>query len=173
MIRELPTDRRTHFRGSVMQHVVQLSGIRHLMTSPYHLQCDGQAERAIQTFSRIISHFLHDNQKNWDLLVPYAAWCMNTMVQETTGFTAFELVHGRRPVNQLDLVLNFQGWEYVQNPTEYAVLVHNWLKGAREVALEKVNRSFDDQAPQFNDKRREVTLAPGQLILEWKPVGQS
>lgn len=68
------------------------------------------------------------------------------MVEETTVFTAFELVHGRRPVNALDLVLNFQGWENVQNFTNYALMVLGWLEGAREVELERVNRSFDGQA---------------------------
>lgn len=67
MIEELLTDRGSHFTGTVMQQVIELLSVKHLRTSSYHPQCDGQAERAIQTFFRIVSHYLNENQKNWDL----------------------------------------------------------------------------------------------------------
>lgn len=73
-------------------------------------------------------------------------WCINTMKQETTGYTAFELVHGRTAVNPIDIARTFAGWFETVDASDYASTIQRWLKGARQVALEKVNRSYDDQA---------------------------
>lgn len=34
-----------------------------------------------------------------------------------------------------------------------------------------MNTTFDALAPRFNTKGELVTFVPGQLVLEWKPVG--
>lgn len=82
------------------------------------------------------------------------------MKQKTTGFTPFELVHGRQAGNPIDLVMNFQGWTEIETPTDYAIMIKSWLEDAKEVALEKISRSYNDQAPRFNAKRRGVTFTP-------------
>jgi transposase InsO family protein len=89
------TDRGTHFTGSMMQHILKLLNIKHLLTTAYHAQCDGQAGRALKTFVGTISHFVSDGQRNWCQLYPLAEWCMNTMKLETTGYSPFEMVFGR------------------------------------------------------------------------------
>ena len=155
-----------------MQQVLKLLNIKHLLTSAYHAQCDGQAERANKTFINIISHFVSENQKDWDQIVPFAEWCMNTMKQETTGYSPFELVFGRPPLQPIDVALNFEGFEEVEKPSEYAGMVYNWLKAARQVALERVNKTHDAKAHGYNEKRREIEYLPGELVLEWKPVGE-
>ena len=64
-VSEILTDRGTHFTGSMMHQLLKLLNIKHLVTTAYHAQCDGQAERALKTFVSIISHFISDGQKNW------------------------------------------------------------------------------------------------------------
>lgn len=61
MIREILMDRGSHFRGEIMQRLLQVLGAKHLLTFAYHPQCDGQAERVIKAFSRILSHYLDFN----------------------------------------------------------------------------------------------------------------
>lgn len=166
MINELLTDRISHFQGAVMQQVIALLNVKHLLTSAYHSQCDGQAKRAIQTLFRVLSHYVNDYQKNWNLVVPFAEWCLNTMRQEMTGYTPFELVYGRKAVTSLDLGMSFDGLETVKDPCEYAGLVFQWLKTARDVALANINSSHDVTAPRFNNKRVENEFQPGNFVLE-------
>lgn len=172
MVRKVLTDRGTHFLGSFMREISALLNVKHLLTSPYHPQTDGQAERCIQTFSTIVSHFLNHNQKNWDVIVPYAEWCMNTMHQETTGFTPFELVHGRAPLNPIDISLEYTGFTEVNTTNEYLRHIKEWLSIAHEITESKLKQSFDEQAPRYNEGRKESSLKEGDLVLEWKPIGE-
>lgn len=142
--------------------------VKHLLTSAYHPQCDGQGKRLIQTLTKILSHYVTENQKNWDLLVPFAAWCMNTIRQETTKYTALDLVQGRQPISPLDLALSFEGWQEIQSPSDYLTLATNWLETARQVALEKVEWSFDEKV-LVPTLIVEKSYYPSQLVLEWRP----
>ena len=49
-------------------------------------------------------------------------------------------------------------------------LYQTWVEGAREFALEKVNKTHDKEAPRFNAKRSEIDFQPGDLVLEWSPA---
>lgn len=134
-----------------------------------HLQCDGHVERASQNFSRILLHDQNDDQKNWDLVVPFAEWCMNNLRQETTGCTPFELVYGRKAEISLDLGMDFDGFVTVKHPFEYAGLVFQWLKTARDVAKAKIHSSHDVAAPRFNSKQAQAELRPGNLVSRMEP----
>ena len=66
------------------------------MTSGYHPQADGQAERNIGTLTRTLSKLSGANQSNWDVLNPYALWAHRTTTHAVTRETPFFLVYGRQ-----------------------------------------------------------------------------
>lgn len=94
------------------------------------------------------------------------------MVQESTGYTPFKIVHGRWPVKPVDLALGYEGWDFYDKVGDYANAVRERLNTAREVSREKVNQCYDIQAPRFNEKRLPISYHQGQLVFEWKPVGE-
>jgi transposase InsO family protein len=169
-VKEILTDRGTHFTGAVMQEILRLLDVKHLLTTAYHAQCDGAAERALKTFVTIMSHYVSMDQKNWDLVVPFVAFTVNAAKSDTTNYSPFELVYGRPPLHPLDLALNFSGFEEIAESNTYAATVADWLKTAREIALEKVNGTHDITAPRFNEKRADVEFKEGDLVLEWRPI---
>ena len=168
---ELLTDQGKHFTGQMLQHILKLLHVRHLTTTPYHARSDGQAERAIQTVNSVLSHFVdHETQRNWCEAIPYVEWVVNTMRNETTGFSAFQLVYGRVPLSPLDAMMGYDGLREIQTPSEYAMETQEWLEKAREIAQEKVNSSHDKEAPRFNAKRSDQSYQVGDLVLRWRPV---
>ena len=86
-VEEILTDLGSHFKGSVLQQVLKLLDVKHLRTTAYHAQADGQAERCFRTLINIMSNF--NNQKDWDQILLCAVLVMNTMSHETTGFSPF------------------------------------------------------------------------------------
>lgn len=44
-------------------------GVRHSITSAYHPQCNGQAERTNQTVKQALAKYVNDQQNDWDKLV--------------------------------------------------------------------------------------------------------
>ena len=115
------TDRGRYFWDSVVQHSFKLLTIEHLLTTSYHAQCDGMAERANRSIIFIIRNFSSYQQNDWDLLVALACWALNTVPNENTGLASINLVYGRMPRHPLDLIMNFKGFDAENNNTsEYA-----------------------------------------------------
>lgn len=50
-----------------------------------------------------------DDERNWDLLLPYILFTVRETPQASTSFTAFELLLGRRPWGLLDMAC--KAWE--------------------------------------------------------------
>ena len=170
-VREIFTDRGKHFTSHVVQEILRLLDIKHLLTTSYHAQADGAAERALKTFVNIISHYTSIDQQNWDEVCPFAAFVMNTYKSETTGYSPFELVFGRPPVHPVDVAFGYSGFQEFSDPEKYTETVKSWLEKAHEVALAKVNSTHDKEAPRFNAKRSDsLDFEPDDLVLEWRPV---
>ena len=165
----LLTDRGQHFVATLMQHITILIGVEHVTTTSYHPQCNGLTERMNKTLAVAMSHYVNDTHKDWDLHVPFITFCINTSIQDTTQFSPFELVYGRKPTLPLDVSLGYNGFDLITDPKEYATLVHNWLTEARELALARTNIASQRRANTHNASRRLIEYQPGDLVLLWSP----
>ena len=165
---ELLTDLGTHFTSSVMQHLLKMLRIKHLRCSTAHPATDGNAERALKSFCQIMSNYVEDDHRNWSTTVPYIEFIMNTTRNETTGYTPYSLVYGRMPVLPWDINMAYNAYEEVDDITEYAKEVSNWLTRANEIAIMKINSTHDREAPRFNNKRQKFAYEVGDLVLWWR-----
>jgi hypothetical protein len=117
-----------------------------------------------------MSHTISDGKKNWDKIAIYAEWVINTMRNQTTGYSAFELVYGRAPVQPMDMAIGYDGFNEITDPSEYTSSIKEWLEKARQVALENVNKTHDKEAPRYNAKRQNISFEPNDSVLEKFPV---
>ena len=62
------SDRGPNFTSDVFKEVTEMLGMKQSLTSGYHPQADGQAERNIGTLTRTISKMVESNQRNWDVI---------------------------------------------------------------------------------------------------------
>ena len=70
-------------------------GIRKTRTTPYHPQSDGMVERFNRTLLNMLSIAVGENEKSWDLQLPFILLTYRTSVHDTTGASPFELMYGR------------------------------------------------------------------------------
>jgi transposase InsO family protein len=95
---EIHSDNDVRFASSkgVYQSVLRALGCRCSFSSPRHPQGNSMVERmnrtVLQVF-RILMSQLHS--KNWPLLAPYVAFCINSYVHKVSGFSPGELFLGR------------------------------------------------------------------------------
>ena len=96
---QILTDRGTHFTGKVFEDFLKSKGIKHLLTSPYHPQCDGMVERNMRTIKNLLRADLLERSDmtttTWDVNIPLVEEAMNQKVHPATGHTPFSLVRGR------------------------------------------------------------------------------
>ena len=68
------------------------------MTTAYHLQANGKAERTNQELKQYLRKYANHQQDNWPELVPLAEYAYNTTKMRGTDFTPYQVVYGKTPI---------------------------------------------------------------------------
>ena len=92
--RYILTDRGGSFISKLMKHLERLFNVKQLTTSGYRPQTNGSLERSHIVLTDYIKHYTADYD-DWDRLLPFAMFALNTSVHEAINFTPYELVFGR------------------------------------------------------------------------------
>lgn len=74
---------------------MEVFGINHRLTTPYHPQANGLDDRYNQTLINSLSKFAQDNRTTWDEKLSEVVYAYNTTVQESTKYTPFQAMFGR------------------------------------------------------------------------------
>lgn len=96
-----PPDRLLHdqgrqFMSEFFKAVCRALGSDNKDTTPWHPQTNGEVERYNRTIVTQIRHYVFDNPRRWDELLPVLTYAYNTQPHRSTGIAPFELVIPRR-----------------------------------------------------------------------------
>ena len=80
--------------SGVFQQVVHELGIKQYRSSAYHPESQGAHERFHQTLNNMIRLYCFDTEKDWDEGIHLLLFAVREFVQESLGFSRFELVFG-------------------------------------------------------------------------------
>ncbi len=67
------------------------------MTTSFHPQGDGQAERTIQMIVQIVWATICPDQHDWVLQLPMTEFALNSSANKSMGYTPFKLIYGQMP----------------------------------------------------------------------------
>ena len=73
---------------------MQELGIKQYRSSSYHPESQGALERIHQTLKNMIRSYCFDTEKDWDKGIHLLLFAVRESVQESLGFSPFELVFG-------------------------------------------------------------------------------
>ena len=79
---EFITDRDSRFTSAFWKGVTELIGTKHVMSSSFHPQTDGQTERVNQTLETYLRHFVSAQLNDWDTLLSRAEFAHNAAYHE-------------------------------------------------------------------------------------------
>ena len=144
---EVLTDQGSNLMSSLLQEMYLMLNISRLRTSPYHPQTDGLTERLNGTLKSMIRKFTASNQKDWDEHLPYLLFAYREVPQESTGFSPFELLYGRRVRGPLDVPKEaWVGYEGEKENTSIHVLeLRRCLEEMSELVKENVAKAQNKQ----------------------------
>ena len=122
-------------------------------TAVYHPQSN-QAERVMRELGRIFRTYCHAKHSEWPLCVQKIENWLNCTTNESTGFTPYELIRGKRPQRILEQLIEY--------PPETNTIGHDIkLRLANESLLTK-----GEKRKQRHDmKGRWTQYKVGQLVL--------
>ena len=90
--------------SGVFQQVMHELGIKQYNSSAYHSESQGSLERFHQTYKNMIRTYCYDTEKDWDEGVHLLLFAARESVQESLGFSPFELVFGHTVGGPLKLL---------------------------------------------------------------------
>jgi len=93
------SDQGSQFMSKFFLSVCRTLGIEPRASTPYHPQTNGQVERYNRTIVKQIRHYVQDNTRMLDELLPILTYAYNTQPHRSTGIAPFEMVIPRRIPN--------------------------------------------------------------------------
>src|SRR4051812_10971263 len=140
--------------------------IRHIKTTAYHPQGNGQTERSNQTIKNILSRISKKYDK-WDHYLDSALFAVRTIRQDLTKFSPFELVYGRQPTREFHHTKKDTGsyedrlWAYIAQDIARLQLI-------RRKAKMFINKAQERQKKKQNERTIGETLHIGDEVLLYR-----
>ncbi|XP_077341265.1 uncharacterized protein LOC143986733 [Lithobates pipiens] len=106
---ELISDQGPQFVSDLMQALCQKIQMTHIRASPYHPQTNGLCESFNGPLKQMLRTFVHSQGKDWKRYPPRLLFAYREVPPESTGFSPFELLCGRRVRGPLNLIC--ENWE--------------------------------------------------------------
>ena len=94
--RVLTSDQGKEFNNEVNLELTGLMEIDHRLTTAYHPQANGLDERFNQTIQSMLVKFCQERKDMWDEHLDTCTFGYNTSRHDSTKFTPFELMFGRK-----------------------------------------------------------------------------
>ncbi len=91
------TDQGGEFEADLSQRIYSRLGINKLRTSPYHPQCDGQAERMNRSLLSMLRTVADGRIFDWDCFLQQVLYAYRSATHSSTGFSPYEMLYGRVP----------------------------------------------------------------------------
>ncbi|MGL6003312.1 DDE-type integrase/transposase/recombinase, partial [Aeromonas sobria] len=159
---QITTDGGKEFCSKLSDRLYELMKIDHLTTSPYHPQCNSQAEIVNKTIAKYLSSFVDQTTLDWETYLPPLMFAYNTSMHSTTKFSPFFLTFGQKPraphFPSPDLTRTFYGESTIDEM---------WLKlqQARKIAIANNEEVRDNYEQNFNDKVIPIKYSVGQQVF--------
>jgi len=156
--REILTDQGTQFISDLMKEVERLLSIRHMITTPYHPQCNGLCERFNGTLKQMLKKLCVEKPKDWDRYIEPVLFAYREGPQESLGFSPFELLYGRTirgPMAILrELWTNENHNDEIRSTYEYVTDLRNRLEDTCKVAQESLGQSEQRYKKHFDRRAK-------------------
>ena len=118
--RVLVADNASCFTSAEFERFAEQAGIELRHSTPYHPQGNSRVERFNGTIKRLIAKACKNHPEEWYMHVNAALAAYRTAVSETTGFTPFYLLYGRRAQVPLETFLSARRDEFGNRLDELA-----------------------------------------------------
>ncbi|KAK3529847.1 hypothetical protein QTP86_007257 [Hemibagrus guttatus] len=143
---DIVSDWGSQFTSRVWGSLCARLGIGVSLSSGYHPQSNGQAERLNQEIGRFLRSYCSREQHRWSEFLPWAEYAQNSLIHSSTGLTPFQCVLGYQPPL----------FPWSREPSDVPV-VEQWYRQSQEVwerAHVRLQRAVRRQRIQADRCRR-------------------
>ena len=158
-------DQGREFENDLFHHLEQLTGIARSRTSPYHPMGNAQCERFNQTLLAMLRSMSENKKIRWKDHVNKMTFAYNCTRHDSTGFSPFELLFGRKPRLPIDIIFGNSKFTTVKGYPEYLKQWKNAMTDSYRIAAEKAEQCAANGREEYNRKARSSELKPGDGVV--------
>ena len=161
--KEIQSDQGSNFMSGLFQQVVFQLGAKQIKSSAYHPESQGALERFHSTLKNMIRTYCLDNEKDWDEGISLLLFAVRESVQESLGFSPFELVFGHSVRGTLKVLKENWLSENTEslNLLDYVSRFRNELKKACELVQQNLKTSQSKMKMLYDKKLQNRIFNPG------------
>ena len=166
------SDQGSNFTAKVFKQIVDTLGIKHSFSTAYHPESQGALERYHQTLKTMLKCYCEENPKDWDVGVPLVLFASRDAIQESLGFSPFELVFGHTVRGPLQL-LKEQWLEKSVSKSDLLTYVASFkdrLFRVGEFAKKNLKSSQARMKARYDSNTVHREFHPGDKVLAFLPV---
>ena len=173
--KSVQSDQGTNFMSGIFQQVMHELGIKQYRSSGYHLESQDALERFHQTLKNMIKSYCFDTEKNWDEGIHLLLFAARESVQESLGFSPFELVFGHTVRGPLRLLKEkfLSDDETSINLLQYFSDFRDKLFRACELARSNLKVTQNKMKLGYDKNAKERCFKPGDKVLDLLPISKS
>lgn len=162
------TDQGTNFTSELFQEMCNLLNIEKLQTTAYHPASNGIVERSHQTIMAGLSQFIDEDQRNWDVWLPYVMMVYRSTPHSTTKYSPYYLLHGR----EMRLPTDWIREEIQQDLSEDDLVqeIKQRMKLANQRVIDSTQQRKENSKLQYDLKAREKKFKIGDRVLLHQPL---
>ena len=170
--KSVQSDQGSNFMSGIFQQVMHELGIKQYRSSAYHPESQGALERFHQTLKNMIRSYCFDTEKDWDEGIHLLLFAVRESVQESLGFSPFELVFGHSVRGPLKLLKEkfLSNDETPLNLLQYVFDFRNRLSRACEVARSNLKTSQGKMKARYDNHVIDRKFKPGDKVLALLPI---
>ena len=167
----IQSDQGSNFMSGIFQQVMHELQITQYRSSAYHPESQGALERFHQTLKNMLRAYCVDNARDWDEGVQFVLFAARETVQESLGFSPFELVFGRTVRGPLKLLK--EKWlaeDSDLNLLDYVSQFKDRFIRAGELAKTNLETSQTKMKTWYDKGTLDRQFKPGESVLVLLPI---
>lgn len=167
------SDNGPQFSSDLYDKVCELFNIKIQRSSIYHPQSNGMVERFNGTLKQMLMKVSNEEPENWDRFLPAILFAYREVPNETTSFSPYELMFGRKvrgPMAILKTLMTKEGLtEENKISYQYVIDLKNRLQTGLATTQANVRVKTELNKRYYDRKTVSKDINVGDLVLVLKP----
>src|SRR5271157_5725344 len=148
------------FINELNRNIQLLMGIQGIKTTSYHPSCNGVCERVHGTLHAVFAKLVSENQKDWDINVPYVTFAYNISFHTVVEHSPYFLMFGREPRIGLDVVMDTPQPEMSAGVDQYVTDLRDRQRAAYHLVSELMDCSFSRAKRRYDARVKAIKFLP-------------
>ena len=164
--REIHSDQGRQFESAVFQEMCKMLEISKTRTTPLHARSDGMIERMNRTMQNMLSKYIQENQKDWDLYLDFIVMAYNTCEHESTGCSPYRILYGENIVLPIDILTDNIAEEGTVETdiSGFVPQLQSNLKRIHAFVRNNLSKSAEKQKKHYDSHVKEICYNVGDLV---------